>query len=99
MPAILTQTERNDELSVLLKSGWEMVENRDAIYKKFKFKSFIRAFGWMSSIAIIAEKIDHHPEWVNVYNTVEVTLTTHSANGLTKLDLALAKKMYIQKNN
>ena len=58
MPAILTQTERNDELSVLLKSGWEMVENRDAIYKKFKFKSFIRAFGWMSSIAIIAEKID-----------------------------------------
>tara|TARA_B100000768_G_scaffold5363_1_gene6429 strand:- start:390 stop:689 length:300 start_codon:yes stop_codon:yes gene_type:complete len=99
MPAILTQTERNDELSVLLKSGWEMVENRDAIYKKFKFKSFIRAFGWMSSIAIIAEKIDHHPEWSNVYNTVEVTLTTHSANGLTKLDLALAKKMDIQKNN
>ena len=99
MPAILTQTERNDELSVLLKSGWEMIENRDAIYKKFKFKSFICAFGWMSSIAIIAEKIDHHPEWVNVYNIVEVTLNTHSANGLTKLDLALAKKMDIQKNN
>ena len=52
----------------------------------------------MSSVAIIAEKMDHHPEWVNVYNTVQVTLTTHSVNGLTELDLALAKKMDVQEN-
>lgn len=99
MPSILTKKERNEELSNLIENGWEMIDGRDAIYKEFKFKSFINAFGWMSSIALISEKLDHHPEWSNVYNTVEVTLTTHSANGLTKLDLALAKKMDIQKNN
>ena len=93
MPNKLTQIERNDELLSLLNNDWKIVDNRDAIFKKFKFKSFIQAFSWMTSVAIIAEKIDHHPEWANVYNTVEVTLTTHSAGGLTKLDLALARKM------
>jgi 4a-hydroxytetrahydrobiopterin dehydratase len=93
MPNKLTQIERNDELLSLLNNDWKIVDNRDAIYKKFKFKSFIQAFSWMTSVAIIAEKMDHHPEWANVYNTVEVTLTTHSAGGLTKLDLALARKM------
>ena len=93
MPTILTEIERNNELLKLFKNDWKMVEGRDAISKKYKFKSFIRAFGWMSSVAIIAEKMDHHPEWVNVYNTVEVALTTHSVGGLTKLDLTLARKM------
>ena len=93
MPNKLTQIERNDELLSLLNNDWKIDDNRDAIFKKFKFKSFIQAFSWMTSVAIIAEKMDHHPEWANVYNTVEVTLTTHSAGGLTKLDLALARKM------
>ena len=93
MPNKLTQIERKDELLSLLNNDWKIVDNRDAISKKFKFKSFIQAFSWMTSVAIIAEKMDHHPEWVNVYSTVEVTLTTHSADGLTKLDLALAGKM------
>jgi 4a-hydroxytetrahydrobiopterin dehydratase len=93
MPNKLTQIERNDELLSLLNNDWKIVDNRDAIFKKFKFKSFIQAFSWMTSVAIIAEKMDHHPEWANVYSTVEVTLTTHSADGLTKLDLALAGKM------
>jgi 4a-hydroxytetrahydrobiopterin dehydratase len=93
MPNKLTQIERNDELLSLLNNDWKIVDNRDAIYKKFKFKSFIQAFSWMTSVAIIAEKMDHHPEWANVYNTVEVTLTTHSVGGLTKLDLTLARKM------
>ena len=93
MPNKLTQIERNDELLSLLNNDWKIVDNRNAIFKKFKFKSFIQAFSWMTSVAIIAEKMDHHPEWANVYNTVEVTLTTHSAGGLTKLDLALARKM------
>ena len=93
MPNKLTQIERNDELLSLLNNDWKIVDNRDAIFKKFKFKSFIQAFSWMTSVAIIAEKMDHHPEWANVYNTVEVTLTTHSAGGLTKLDLTLARKM------
>ena len=93
MPNKLTQIERNDELLSLLNNDWKIDDNRDAISKKFKFKSFIQAFSWMTSVAIIAEKMDHHPEWANVYSTVEVTLTTHSAGGLTKLDLALAGKM------
>ena len=93
MPNKLTQIERNDELLSLLNNDWKIDDNRDAISKKFKFKSFIQAFSWMTSVAIIAEKMDHHPEWANVYSTVEVTLTTHSAGGLTKLDLALARKM------
>lgn len=93
MPNKLTQIERNDELLSLLNNDWKIVDNRDAISKKFKFKSFIQAFSWMTSVAIIAEKMDHHPEWANVYSTVEVTLTTHSVGGLTKLDLTLARKM------
>ena len=93
MPNKLTQIERNDELLSLLNNDWNIVDNRDAISKKFKFKSFIQAFSWMTSVAIIAEKMDHHPEWANVYNTVEVTLTTYSVGGLTKLDLTLARKM------
>ena len=93
MPTILTEIERNNELLKLFKNDWKMVEGRDAISKKYKFKSFIRAFGWMSSVAIIAEKMDHHPEWSNVYNKVEINLVTHSEGGITMLDIDLAKKV------
>ena len=72
-------------------AGWTRVSGRDAIHKSFKFKDFIGAFGFMSKVALIAEKMDHHPEWSNVYNKVEVTLTTHSAGGVSDKDLTLAK--------
>jgi 4a-hydroxytetrahydrobiopterin dehydratase len=73
--------------------GWEEVSGRDAISKTFRFKNFRRAFGFMAEVALVAEKMDHHPEWANVYGKVEVTLTTHSAQGVTALDIALAQKM------
>jgi 4a-hydroxytetrahydrobiopterin dehydratase len=74
-------------------SGWEESQGRDAIRKTFRFKNFRKAFAFMSEAALLAEKMDHHPEWSNVYGRVEVTLTTHSAQGLTLLDIALAQKM------
>ncbi|NCP64549.1 MAG: 4a-hydroxytetrahydrobiopterin dehydratase [Paraglaciecola sp.] len=70
---------------------WSIKDNK--LNKTFKFKSFIRAFGWMSQIAIWAEKLNHHPEWFNVYNKVEVNLTTHDAGGISELDFKLAAKM------
>lgn len=73
--------------------GWDDVPGRDAITKTFRFKNFRKAFGFMTEAALVAEKMDHHPEWANVYGKVEVTLTTHSANGVTALDIALAQKM------
>ena len=73
--------------------GWAKVEGRDAIHKSFKFKDFNAAFGFMTRAALIAEKLDHHPEWFNVYNKVDVTLTTHSAGGVTDLDIKLAEAM------
>ncbi len=74
-------------------AGWAMVEGRDAVHKTFVFKNFIEAFGFMTKSAIWAEKLNHHPEWSNVYKTVEVTLTTHDVDGLSELDLKLASKM------
>ena len=80
--------------SVLAKlNGWSEVSGRDAITKKFTFKNFSEAFGFMSRVALAAEKMDHHPEWSNVYKTVEVTLSTHDAGGLTELDVRLAEAM------
>jgi 4a-hydroxytetrahydrobiopterin dehydratase len=73
--------------------GWRKVEGRNAIAKSFKFKTFTEAFGFMAKVALTAEKMDHHPEWFNVYNRVDVTLTTHSAGGVTDLDITLAKAM------
>ena len=70
-----------------------MVDGRDAIHKTYSFRNFIDAFGWMTRAAIWAEKWNHHPEWANTYKTVDVTLTTHSENGLSALDIKLAKKM------
>ena len=72
---------------------WCEVEGRDAITRKFTFADFNEAFGFMSRVALVAEKMDHHPEWFNVYRTVEVTLSTHDAGGLTEKDITLAKEM------
>ncbi|NRB36096.1 MAG: 4a-hydroxytetrahydrobiopterin dehydratase [Rhodobacteraceae bacterium] len=82
---------RAEALSEL--SGWTEVEGRDAITKTFVFGNFVQAFGWMTQMAILAEKANHHPEWSNVYKTVVVTLTTHDAGGLSALDISLAKAM------
>jgi 4a-hydroxytetrahydrobiopterin dehydratase len=72
---------------------WQNVENRDAIQRSFKFADFNAAFSFMSRVALMAEKIDHHPEWFNVYNRVDVTLTTHDCGGVSERDIALAKFM------
>lgn len=80
-------------LDELFATGWTEVEGRDAITKIFRFKTFNAAFGWMTRVAMIAEKMNHHPEWFNVYNRVEVTLSTHDAGGLSELDIKLARRM------
>ncbi len=74
-------------------SGWHEVEGRDAMERSFTFKSFTEAFGFMAQVALHAEKMDHHPEWFNVYNRVEITLSTHDCGGLSQLDLDLAGKI------
>lgn len=74
-------------------SGWSETPGRDAITKTFMFKDFNAAFGFMTRAALVAEKLDHHPEWLNVYRTVQVTLSTHDADGLTDLDVKLAEAM------
>jgi 4a-hydroxytetrahydrobiopterin dehydratase len=87
----LTGEARKTALAKL--SGWSETAGRDAIGKKFVFKDFNAAFGFMTRVALVAEKLDHHPEWFNVYKTVEVTLSTHDAGGLTELDVKLAEMM------
>ena len=89
----LNEAERAEHLPMLQKHGWTLVADRDAITKDYVFKSFIRAFAFMSGAALHAEKLNHHPEWSNVYNRVSVALTTHDAGGLTDLDITLAKRM------
>ena len=89
----LTDTQRRDLIDPLLANGWAMVDGRDAIYKTYIFRNFIDAFGFMTQTAIWAEKLDHHPEWSNVYKTVNVTLITHTVDGLSVLDAKLGAKM------
>ena len=74
-------------------AGWSEAQGRDAITRKFVFADFNAAFGFMTRAALVAEKMDHHPEWFNVYKTVEVTLATHDAGGVTELDVKLAQAM------
>ncbi|MEM9845298.1 MAG: 4a-hydroxytetrahydrobiopterin dehydratase [Pseudomonadota bacterium] len=89
----LSEAARETELSPLLSNGWGMVDGRDAIEKTYVFENFVEAWGFMSRAAIWAEKWNHHPEWSNVYKTVNVTLTTHDVDGLSSLDAKLARKM------
>lgn len=87
----LSGEARREALAQL--DGWREVESRDAIAKTFSFETFNRAFGFMTRVALIAEQMDHHPEWFNVYNRVDVTLASHDAGGVTMRDIALAKAM------
>lgn len=80
-------------LDPLFSTGWTLQPDRDAIRKRFVFKNFVEAFGFMTRAALWAEKWNHHPDWSNVYKTVTVTLTTHDTHGLTDLDVKLAQKM------
>ncbi|ARC87326.1 4a-hydroxytetrahydrobiopterin dehydratase [Rhodovulum sp. MB263] len=93
MTGKLTEDERRLELSSLFAHGWAKTEGRDAIVKTYEFGDFVSAFGFMTRAALCAEKMDHHPDWTNVYKTVEVTLSTHDAGGLTMKDVELARKM------
>ena len=87
--AKLTEAERAALLPSL--KGWELDAAQDGIRKTFRFRDFTQAFGFMASVALLAEKADHHPEWFNVYNRVEILLTTHDADGLSMRDIELAK--------
>lgn len=87
----LSREQRDQYLSGMV--GWRHLAERDAIEKTFRFGDFAEAFGFMARIAIVAEKMNHHPEWFNVYNRVEVVLTTHDADGLTMRDIELARVM------
>ena len=87
----LTGSARTSALAKL--HGWSEVKGRDAISRKFTFSDFNEAFGFMARAALIAEKLDHHPEWFNVYTKVEVTLATHDAGGVTDRDIKLAEAM------
>lgn len=89
----LTESERDEALPTLGETGWNAVEGRDAIRKIWKFRNFSEAWGFMSRAALHAEKLNHHPEWTNTYNVVDVTLTTHDCDGLSALDLTLAKRL------
>jgi len=91
MPEKLSEDIINQKLTEL--SGWEKAGERSAICKTFRFNNFSEAWGFMSRCALEAEKMNHHPEWFNIYNKVEVTLSTHDAGGLSELDFQLAEKM------
>ena len=86
----LSAEARRDALAEL--TDWGQVKDRDAIEKSFKFKSFSEAWGFMSRVALAAEKLNHHPEWSNVYNRVDILLSTHDCGGLSELDIKLAKR-------
>jgi 4a-hydroxytetrahydrobiopterin dehydratase len=88
---MLTETEREEALASL--TGWSVDPLRDAIVKSFSFRDFGEAFAFMTRVALEAEKADHHPEWSNVWNRVDILLSTHSAGGLTAKDLALARRI------
>jgi len=87
----LTESARREALGSL--AEWSPVDGRDAIEKSFKFKSFKQAWGFMTQVALAAEQMNHHPEWSNVYNRVEILLTTHDCDGLSELDVKLARKI------
>ncbi|XP_030294952.1 pterin-4-alpha-carbinolamine dehydratase 2 isoform X1 [Sparus aurata] len=87
----LSPADRDQLVMELRATGWVEVEDRNAIFKELHFKNFNQAFGFMSRVALQAEKMNHHPEWFNVYNKVQITLTTHDCGGLSKRDIKMAK--------
>ncbi len=89
--AKLDQRERSEIATTL--PHWTLDAERDAIRRSFRFADFVSAFGFMAQVALVAERADHHPEWSNVYNRVDILLTTHDANGLSARDIALAKEI------
>ncbi|WP_342069068.1 4a-hydroxytetrahydrobiopterin dehydratase [Yoonia algicola] len=89
----LTDAEHKEHIAPLLANGWTLGDGGEAIHKEFVFANFVEAFGFMTRAAIWAEKLNHHPEWFNVYKTVKVTLTTHDVDGLSALDAKLGAKM------
>ncbi|MEO1194130.1 MAG: 4a-hydroxytetrahydrobiopterin dehydratase [Pseudomonadota bacterium] len=91
MATRLSVAEVTEGLAAL--PGWSLVEGRSAIQKSFKFKDFKKAWGFMNQVALAAEALDHHPEWFNVYNRVDIVLSTHDCDGLSELDLKLAKRI------
>lgn len=91
MAAVLSNGERAELLPGL--DGWAIMQKRDALTKRFVFHDFIQAFGWMTRVALVAERLNHHPEWSNVYRTVDVTLSSHDVGGLTRRDVELARLM------
>ena len=93
MAELLDHAARNAELPALGATGWGAVADRDALRKIWKFKNFSEAWGFMTRAALAAEKLNHHPEWSNVYNVVDVILSTHDCHGLSQLDIDLAKRM------
>ena len=88
-PKRLSPEAQTEALATL--TGWKLVQGREAITRRFVFRDFSEAFGWMTRVALLAEAMNPHPEWSNVYRTVEVTLATHDAGGLTELDVRLAR--------
>ena len=93
MADLLSTADRTTQLPPLAETGWAAVSGKDAIRKIWKFNSFSEAWAFMARAALVAEKLNHHPDWTNRYNVVDVTLTTHSAKGLTQLDIDLAQAM------
>ena len=92
MADVLTGAEREEALARIAEAGWAPAPGRDAIRKVYKFANFVEAFGWMTRGALVAEKMGHHPDWKNVWNRVEVELTTHEKGGLTAVDIRLAER-------
>ncbi|MGR3660854.1 MAG: 4a-hydroxytetrahydrobiopterin dehydratase [Paracoccaceae bacterium] len=89
----LTDIERAEALTPLQGNGWRLSKDRNELSKTFEFKNFVEAFGWMTRVALHAEKLNHHPDWQNSYKRVDVTLSTHDTGGLTKLDVRFASIM------
>lgn len=87
----LTDEERGEAMTTL--GGWAYLEDRAAIYRRYQFADFVAAFGFMSKVALLAERADHHPEWSNVYDRVEIHLTTHDAGGVSQRDIDLARAL------
>lgn len=90
-PILLGGIDKENAIKSL--NGWKLMKDRDAIQKSFIFNDFVEAFGFMSKVAVVSEEMSHHPEWFNVYNKVDVTLSTHDCSGLSQLDIDLARKM------